>query len=125
MPEKLTKQEKIERGTHQPCRDTEPRGLEEIQIEISEAHESLKDMQFNLSEAGRQIRAEGMFIEVIVTDKNGDFKTTKRLNPAFKVQREAMAATRSLKRYLVLLREEESIANEKKAKANEFTEFDK
>jgi hypothetical protein len=36
--------------------------------------------------------------------------TTEKLNPAFKVQREAMSAMKSLKRALVLLREEETLA---------------
>ena len=45
-----------------------------------------------------------------VTNNKGGVVTTEKLNPAFKVQREAMSALKSLKRVLVLLHEEVQIA---------------
>ena len=47
------------------------------------------------------------------------------LNPAFKVQREAMTAIKNIKRFLVLLREEEQIAQRaEKPEHNEFEGLD-
>jgi hypothetical protein len=59
------------------------------------------------------------------TNNRGEVVTTEKLNPAFKVQREAMSALKGLKRALVLLREEEELALQlEKPEHNEFEGLD-
>jgi hypothetical protein len=106
---KLTVEEKQARGTHQPCRDF-ARGLDEIRQEVSEVLESLEDMRYNLREAGKAIRKEGVLIPVITRSNDNKEVRTKKLNPACKLQREMLVSIKSAKRALVLLRDEESQA---------------
>lgn len=106
---KLTVAEKDARGTRQTGRDI-PRPLDEVQQEIREARESLDDMQFNLREAGKAIRKEGVLIDVITRNNGGNEVRTKKLNPACKLQKEMLTAIKSVKRAMVLLREEEQLA---------------
>jgi hypothetical protein len=121
---KLTVEEKQLRGTHQAVRDT-IRPLPEVRAEVTEALESLEDMRFNLRESGKAIRAEGVRIDIVTRNNSGNEVRTKKLNPAFKVQREAMTAIKNIKRFLVLLREEEQIALRlEKPEHNEFEGLD-
>lgn len=106
---KLTVAEKAARGTVQPGRDA-PRELSEVEMEIEEALASLEDMRFNLREAGKAIRSEGVLIDVITRNNGGNEVRTKKLNPACKLQKEMLTAIKSVKRALVLLREEEVLA---------------
>lgn len=105
----LTIAEKEARGTHQSIRDTS-RSLEEIRDEITDSLEGIALMRSNLTMAAQGIKTKGMYLFSRATNNKGEVVTTEKLNPAFKVQREAMSAMKSLKRALVLLREEESIA---------------
>jgi hypothetical protein len=106
---KLTVAEKEARGTRQAGRDV-PRALDEVQTEIAETRESLLDMQFNLREAGKAIRKEGVLIDVITRSNTGMEVRTKKLNPACRLQRDMLTAIKSVKRALVLLYEEEEMA---------------
>ncbi len=124
MAVKLTVAEKQARGTHQAIRDPKPRDLAEIQEEIADALEGLTDMRANLKMAGQGIRSKGMYLPVKTTNNQGNTVEREALNPAFKVQREAMAAIKNIKRFLVLLREEEQAQREAKPEHNEFEGLD-
>jgi hypothetical protein len=67
-------------------------------------------MRANLKMAGQGIREKGMYLLVRTTNNQGATVERENLNPAFKVQREAMTAIKNIKRSLVLLREEEQLA---------------
>lgn len=121
--QKLTEAEKAARGTSRKCRAIKPRKRAEIRSDLHNLYQCIQDMQHNLTEAAKEIRTLGMFIEVVSTDSSGTAHITRRLNPAFKVQKEAMTALRGLQRHVKLLREEEAAATnteEKKADESEF-----
>ncbi len=121
---KLTPAERKARGTYQPCRDI-VRGLDEIRAEIEDALNGLDMMRENLTMAVDGIRTKGMYLLSRATNNKGETVVTEKLNPAFKVQREALSGLKSLKRALVLLREEEAQAEEKsKAVVDEFEGLD-
>jgi hypothetical protein len=109
MP-KLTESEKKQRGTLRKDRQAKPRRLEIIQREISDANQGMDDMRHNLSLAMTEIRLRGLMVKTKVLDSHGKPITTERVNPALKVYKEALAVIRSLKRYLILLQEEETQA---------------
>ncbi|HLX83142.1 MAG TPA: hypothetical protein VKR59_04555 [Terriglobales bacterium] len=106
---RLSVSEKKARGTNRADRET-VRSLEEVRQEIADALEGVQMMPANLTMAAQGIRAKGMYLLSRATNNKGEVVTTERLNPAFKVQREAMAALKGLRRALVLLREEEQTA---------------
>ena len=105
---KLTVAEKKAKGTHQACRDT-TRSLVEVRAELSDALDGIVIMRANLTMAAAGIKEKGMYILSRAANNKGEVVTTEKLNPAFKVQREAMSALKSLKRAVVLLREEEQL----------------
>jgi hypothetical protein len=118
--EKLTLAEKIARNTLKPSRET-VRGLDEIRAEIADALTGIDLMRENLKMAVDGIKQKGMYILSRATNNKGEVVVTERLNPAFRVQREAMSAIKGLRRALVLLREEEQLAIQKTAApSNEF-----
>lgn len=106
---KLTVAEKQARGTNRSDRDA-VRPLSEVRAEVKESLESLEDMRFNLQAAGKAIRGEGVLILVIARNNGGQEVRTKKLNPACKLQKDMLSAIKSVKRALVLLREEEAAA---------------
>lgn len=122
----LTVAEKKARGTREKHLDPKPRDLEEIQDDIADAIAGLSDMRENLTMAGQGIREKGMYLLSRATNNKGETVVTEKLNPAFRVQREAMAAIKTIKRALVLLREEsESLAARAAAPAdNDFAGLD-
>jgi hypothetical protein len=125
MSLKLTVAEKVARGTREKHMDPKPRDLAEIREEIADALEGLGDMRANLKMAGQGIRSRGMYLPVKTTNNQGNTVEREALNPAFKVQREAMTAIKNIKRFLVLLREEEQIAQRlEKPEHNEFEGLD-
>jgi hypothetical protein len=123
MPVKLTQKEKNLRGTAQKCRAAEARSLRAIRKDIRELERLISDMNFNLDIARKSVRTEGALIEVLVTNSNGNFEKTRRLNPTFKIQRDALTALKSLNRQLTILREEETQARGKEQQANTRSEF--
>lgn len=86
------------------------RPLQEIKEEISEHLEALEDMRFNLREAGKAIKNEGVLIAVITRSNDNKEVRTKKLNPACKLQRDMLGAIKSLKKSLESLRVEEQTA---------------
>lgn len=106
---KLTVAEKQARGTNQTCREA-VRPLAEVQEEMQEQNEALADMRFNLHAAGKAIRTQGVLIAVITRSNDNKEVRTQKLNPACKLQKEMLSAIKSVKRALVLLREEEAAA---------------
>jgi hypothetical protein len=123
MPAKLSEKEKNSRGTAQRCRAREARSLRVIRREIREVRRAISDMIFNVRLTRKSIRADGTLIEVLVTNSNGKFETTRKLNPSFKIQMEAMTALKSLNRRMDFLSEELDAAEAKETKADEFSEF--
>ena len=123
MPAKLSEREKNARGTAQKCRAVKARSLRTIRREIRELRQVIRDMAFNLDIARKSFRADGALIEVLVTNSNGRFETTKKLNPAFKIQREALTALKSLNRQFDFLCEERDAAEAAQTKAEEASEF--
>ena len=124
MP-RLTEAEKEARGTARKYRALKPRTKKVIGAEIETIQQCLTDMQHNLVLAGQEIKTHGMYVELEVTDNNGTLQKVKKINPAFKVQKEALSALRSLKRHLTLLREEESLAGVKEQQDDERNEFER
>jgi hypothetical protein len=121
---KLTVAEKQARGTHQASRDA-IRPIAEVRAEIADSLECVDMMRDNLTMAAQGIKAKGMYLLSRATNNKGEVVTTEKLNPAFKVQREAMSVLKSLKRALVLLREEEELALQlEKPEINEFEGLD-
>lgn len=121
---RLSIAEKEARGTRRADRDN-IRPLPEVQLEIEEALASLEDMRFNLREAGKAIRTEGVLIDVVSRNNGGQEVRTKKLNPACKLQKDMLGTIKSVKRALVLLREEEQLAQKaEKPEADEFAELD-
>lgn len=106
---KLTTAEKTARGTLQPSRES-VRPLAEVREEIQEQLEALSDMRFNLHAAGKAIRTQGVLIAVITRSNDNKEVRTQKLNPACKLQKDMLSAIKSVKRALVLLREEEAAA---------------
>lgn len=120
---KLTVAEKEARGTLQNCRVV-VRALEEVRTEIKETEECLEDMRFNLREAGKAIKREGVLVDVITRSNDNKEVRTKKLNPACKLQREMLVSIKSAKRALVILREEEQLAIKTQVpEKNEFEEL--
>ena len=123
MPAKLSEREKNARGTAQKCRAIEARSLRVIRREIRELRRVISDMAYNLDIARKSVRADGALIEVLVTSSNGRFEKTRRLNPAFKIQTQALSALRSLTRQLDFLYEELDAAEANQKKSDEASEF--
>jgi len=123
MPAKLSQREKNSRGTAQKCRALKARPLRVIRSDIRAIQRVIKDMQYNLSIARKSVRADGALIEVVTADSNGRFAKTRRLNPSFKIQREALTALKSLNRQMDFLCEEREAAEAAQHKSAETEEF--
>jgi hypothetical protein len=123
MPPKLTQFEKNARGTNQKCRALVPRTLEVIRAEIAEMEQAIDDMRYILSLTVGEIRKKGLMVTLTVLDSHGAPVKTKKVNPALKVQKDAMASLRSLKRMVDFLREEEGLAEAKVNREEAFEEF--
>jgi hypothetical protein len=120
---RLTEAEKKSRGTHKKCRTLVPRTLEIIRNELADMEQAIGDMRYTLSLTVGEIRKKGLMVTLTVLDSHGAPVKVKKLNPALKVQKDAMASLRSLARMVVLLREEEALAATKENTASEFEEF--
>jgi hypothetical protein len=70
-------------------------------------------MQFNLQEASKAIRREGVLIDVVARNSSGQEVRTKKLNPACRLQRDMLAAIKSVRRALVILGDEQERAQPK------------
>jgi hypothetical protein len=123
MPPKLSEKEKAVRGTAQRCRAREARSLNVIQSDMRELRRFIADQQYNLDIARKSVRTDGVLIDVLVANSNGRLETTRRLNPAFKVQASAFSALKSFRRQLEFLAEERDAARAKQPKAQDECEF--
>jgi hypothetical protein len=123
MPPKLTQFEKNARGTNQKCRALVPRTLEIIRNELADMEQAIDDMRYVLSLTVGEIRKKGLMVTLTVLDSHGAPVKTKKVNPALKVQKDAMSSLRTLKRMVVLLREEEALADANNRREEEFEEF--
>jgi hypothetical protein len=85
---------------------------------------AIDDMHFVLSLTVGEIRKHGLMFTLTILDSHGAPVKTKRANPALKVQKDAMSPLRTLKRMVVLLREEEALTAAKENAASEFEEFE-
>jgi len=113
MAPKLTIAEKEARGTRTKADLARVRPLLEVQEEINDTMVSLDDARYNLRKAGEAIRKYGVLIDVVTRNNGGDEVRTKKLNPACRLQRDMLTAIKAIKRALVLLREEETLAQKK------------
>ena len=119
----LTEAEKKARGTHKKCRTLVPRTLEIIRAELADTEQAIDDMRFALSLTVAEIRKHGLMVTMTVLDSHGAPVKVRKLNVAFKVQKDAMSSLRTLKRMATLLREEATLAATKENAASEFEEF--
>jgi hypothetical protein len=80
-------------------------------------------MHFNIDLARKSIRADGCLIEILVANSNGRLEKTRRVNPSFRVQADALKALKGLSRRMELLEEELDAAATKQKKEEEVSEF--
>lgn len=116
MPPNVAKSVKVLKGTLRKSKTGAPRSAADVEQDITDTREAIAAMHTNLRMATADILENGMTVETTVTDSHGKAVTAQRINPAFKVQREALAALRSFKRYLVILEEELESAKPDKTK---------
>jgi hypothetical protein len=119
MPPRTTFADKKAKGTVRKSKET-PRTAAEVRADLKDVREGIAAMHHNLQLATAAILTDGMTIETTVTDSHGKTTPTQRVNPAFKVQREALAALRSFKRYLAVLQEELGSSGEDETPAQGF-----
>lgn len=119
MAAKLSEREKRLRGTTQRCRVRGPRALSVIESDLREARKVIEDLQFNLATARKCVRDEGCLVETTVTNSHGHFEKVRRLNPAFKVQHDAVKLLKSFNRQLQLLTDERELALVERQKSKE------
>jgi SpoVK/Ycf46/Vps4 family AAA+-type ATPase len=74
--------------------------------ELEDAREALEAMKQNMRQATQQIAEQGLMVTTQIVNSHGKFTEVQRLNPAVKVQREAMRAIKFLKRQIAELEEE-------------------
>src|SRR6266478_4954361 len=118
MPAKLSEKEKAARGTAQRCRTREARTLRVLRREIRELRRVISDMAFNVELARKSLRADGCLIEMLVANSHGRLEKTKRLNPAFKIQTDALKTLKSLNRQMDFLYEEREAAEASQKKSD-------
>lgn len=111
MPAQLSETEKKLRGTQQKCRIRATRAIDKIEADIRQAEKILDAMQTNLQLALDSIERDGLFVVLGALDSNGQLKEAKKLNPAFRIQKDAVSAIRSLSKQLALLDEELATAS--------------
>jgi len=123
MPAKLSEKEKAVKGTAQRCRARGPRSLRIVRRDIRDLRKVISDLTFNVVLARKSLRADGCLIDVLVSDSHGKLERTRRLNPAFKIQTDALKALKSLNRQMDFLSEERDAAEAAQRKTEEDGEF--
>src|SRR6266478_7670851 len=101
-----TKKQKELLGTLRKAREEARTKPSDPQSELEDAREALEAMKQNMRQATQQIAENGLMVVTQISDSHGKFTEVLRVNPAIKVQREAMRAIKSLKRQIVELQEE-------------------
>ena len=74
--------------------------------ELADAQTALDAMRQNLKLATAQIAEKGLLVSTQIADSHGRFTTVERINPAIKVQREALRTITVLKRQIEQLQKE-------------------
>jgi hypothetical protein len=123
MSAKLSEREKNARGTAQRCRTLQARSLRTVRRDIRELRRAISDMAFNVELSRKSLRADGFLIEMLVANSHGKHEKTRRLNPAFKIQTDALKALKSFNRQMTILCEEREAAEAAQQKAEEASEF--
>jgi hypothetical protein len=115
MPHKLSVEQKLLSGTLRKHREAPPstsRTPESVKKDIADVREGIAAMHQNLRLATADILKKGMSVTTVLTDSHGKTFSAERANPAFKVQRDALAALRSFKKYLAILEAELAAAED-------------
>ena len=120
---RMTKKEKAARGTLRKAREEARTKPADPQSELQDAREALEAMKQNMRQATQEISAKGLMVATQISDSHGKFTDVQRINPAVKVQREALRAISSLKRQILQLEEEINERKKKKQQADEISEF--
>lgn len=110
-------------GTLRKAREAARTKPSDPQTEMEDAREALEAMRLNMRQATQQIAENGLMVPTQIADTHGKFKEVLRLNPAVKVQREAMRAIKSLKRQIAELEEEINEHENKKQEQEDASEF--
>lgn len=107
MPaQRKTTEQKKRQGTLRKSREAARKRSEDPQSELDDAREALAAMRQNLKLSTAEIAAKGMLVTTQIADSHGKFTVVERMNPALKIQREAMRAIASLKKQIAELQEE-------------------
>jgi hypothetical protein len=101
-----TKAQKLLTDTFRQSREAARTKPVDPQSELEDAREALEAMKQNMRQATQQIAEQGLMVTTQIADSHGKFTEVQRVNPAVKVQREAMRAIASLKRQISALQEE-------------------
>jgi cell fate (sporulation/competence/biofilm development) regulator YmcA (YheA/YmcA/DUF963 family) len=101
-----TKKEKALIGTLRKDREAARTKLSDPQSELQDAREALEAMKQNMRQATQLLAEKGLMVTTQIANTHGKFTEVQRVNPAVKVQREAMRAIKSLKRQITELEEE-------------------
>ena len=101
-----TRREKELAGTLRKAREEARTKPSDPKSELEDSREALAAMKQNMRQATQQIAEKGLMVTTQIADSHGKFTEVLRVNPAVKVQREAMRAIKSLKRQIVELQEE-------------------
>ncbi len=119
---RMTKKEKELNGTLRKAREEARTKPSDPHSELQDAREALEAMKQNMRQATQEISAKGLMVATQISDSHGKFTEVQRINPAVKVQREALRAISSLKRQILQL-EEEINEREKNKQEHEDEEF--
>jgi hypothetical protein len=118
-----TKKEKELIGTLRKAREEARTKPADPQSELQDAREALEAMKQNMRQATQEISAKGLMVATQISNSHGKFTEVLRINPAVKVQREALRAIASLKRQLSQLEEEINERDKEKQQEEERSEF--
>jgi uncharacterized protein GlcG (DUF336 family) len=118
-----SKREKELYGTLKKSREAARTKPSDPQTEMEDAREALEAMKQNMRQATQQIAESGLMVTTQIADSHGKFTDVQRVNPAVKVQREAMRAIKSLKRQIAELQEEINEQEKNKQQAEDAEEF--
>jgi len=118
-----TKKEKELFGTLRKAREEARTKPSDPQSELQDAREALEAMKQNMRQATQQIAENGLMVVTQISDSHGKFTEVQRVNPALKVQREAMRAIKSLKRQIAELQEEINEQEKSKQQEEDAEEF--
>jgi DNA-binding ferritin-like protein len=101
-----TKREKELLGTLRKAREEARTKSSDPQSELEDAREALEAMKQNMRQATHLLAEKGLMVTTQIANTHGKFTEVQRVNPAVKVQREAMRAIKSLKKQIAELEEE-------------------